>query len=346
MLVKDAKAVARRWVLAEAAKAPGFCGAFFHGSTNWLAGDAVLAATSDLDLMVVLADPEPPNKPGKLVFEHIVLDVSYISRDQLRSAGDVLGVSHLAGSFRTPSIIADPTGRLAPLQQAVAAEYARRRWVRKRCEHASGKILHNLRGLDEAAPFHDGAVAWLFATGVTTHVLLVAGLRNPTVRRRYAAVRQLLVDYRQPDFYIALLELLGCAGMDRQRVEKHLDALGEVFDVAKTLIKTPFAFAADISELGRPIAIDGSRELIERGLHREAVFWIVATYSRCMNVLYHDAPPELGERFGAAYRQLLGDLGILSFADLRQRGAQVEQFLPGLWQVAEAIMAANPEIEE
>src|SRR5439155_6092998 len=118
-------------------------------------------------------------------------------------------------------------------------------------------------------------------------------------------------------------ELLGCARMGRVRVEQHLAALTEVFDVAKAVVKTPFFFASDISEIARPLAIDGSRELIERGDHREAVFWIVATYSRCQKILFHDAPREVHDRFSPGYQELLGDLGITSPADLRPRGEQV-----------------------
>jgi hypothetical protein len=188
--------------------------------------------------------------------------------------------------------------------------------------------------------------AWLFATGVTTHVLLVAGLRNPTVRRRYLAARELLADYGRLDFYETLLELLGCAQMSRARVEHHLAALADAFDAAKAVITTAFFFASDISDAARPIAIDGSQELIARGFHREAVFWMVATYSRCQKVLYHDAPAEMQEKFRPGYRHLLGDLGIGSSADLRQRNEQVEECLPRVWEVAEAIMAANRDIED
>ena len=179
MLVKDAKAVARQWVLEEAGRIPGFWGAFYHGSTNWLPDDAALPATSDVDVMVVLDDPNPPHKPGKFIYRDVLLEVSYLPRDQLQSAELILSQSHLAGSFRTASIIADPSGQLTKLQERVARDYAKRRWVTKRCEHARDKILGNLRGLDEAAPFHDQVTGWLFAAGVTTHVLLVAGLRNP-----------------------------------------------------------------------------------------------------------------------------------------------------------------------
>ena len=122
MQVNEAKAAARRWVLAEARKVPGYSGAFFHGSTNWLAGDAMLAATSDLDVMVVLDDTDVPAKPGKVMAEQVMLDVTYISRDELSSAEQILKLSHLAGSFHAPGII-DPTGQLTALQQAVAVEY-------------------------------------------------------------------------------------------------------------------------------------------------------------------------------------------------------------------------------
>jgi hypothetical protein len=134
--------------------------------------------------------------------------------------------------------------------------------------------------------------------------------------------------------------------MSRARVEHHLAALAEVFDAAGAAVTTPFSFASDISDIARPVAIDGSRELIEGGNHREAVFWMVATYSRCQKVLYHDAPVGIQERFSPGYRQLLADLGISSFPDLQQRCQQIEALLPRVWEVAEAIMAANPEIQE
>ena len=344
MIVGEAKEVARRWVREEASQAAGFCGAFFHGSTNWLPDDAVLPATSDLDVMVVLADPDPPVKLGKIKSGNVLLDVTYLSRDQLRSPEQVQGQYHLAGSFRTPSVILDPSGHLTALQSAVAKAYTNRRWVRRRSERARDKVLSGYR-LDESSPFHDQVTAWLFPAGITTHVLLAAGLKNPTVRTRYVAAQRLLAEYGRSDFYEPLLDLLGCAEMSRARVEHHLATLTDAFDAAKAVIRTPFFFASDISDVARPLAIDGSRELIERGQHREAVFWIVATYARCQTVFGHDAQ-DLADTFGDGFRQLVGDLGIASSADLRRRTCSVRRFLPRVWDVAEAIMAANLEIED
>ncbi len=346
MLVQQAKAIARQWVIEEASTFPGFHGAYFAGSTNWLPADAPLPPTSDLDINIVMRGPTAPNQRGKFVYKNILLEVTTLSIEQLQSPDLILGHYHLAGGFRTPSIILDPSGRLTELQAAVSRGYAQRQWVRRRCEHARRRVLAGLAALDEAASIHDQVFSWVFPTGVTAHVLLVAGLRNPTVRRRYEAVRELLAEYGQLEFYETLLELVGCGGMSRTRAEQHLAALTETFDAAAAVIETPFSFASDISAVARPLAIDGSRDLIERGFYREAIFWVAVTYSRCQHVLAVDAPAELKRRFDPGYRQLLGALGVTSFADLQRRRDLVKAHLGRVWDVAEAIMAINPGIED
>ena len=134
--------------------------------------------------------------------------------------------------------------------------------------------------------------------------------------------------------------------MSRARAQQQLAALTEAFDAAKTVIHPPFFFTSDISDIARPISIGGGEELIARGNHGQAIFWMGAAYSRCQKVFHHDAPPELRERYDHGYRELLGDLGIASFLDLCRRFAEVETFLPQVWDVAEVIMAGNPEIDD
>ncbi|HEY3267817.1 MAG TPA: hypothetical protein VGM37_12880 [Armatimonadota bacterium] len=345
MTVLNAKRAAERRAAAEAARLPGFVGTFRHGSVNWLPEDADLPPTSDVDVMVVLEGQNPPDRPGKFAYQGALLEVSYLPSDRVRSAEQVLGDYHLAGSFRTPSVILDPSGRLASLQPAVSEGYARRSWVRTRCDHARRNSLACLRALVPTAPFQDQVTAWLFAAGVTTHVLLVAGLRNPTVRLRYLAVRNLLAEYGRLEFHESLLATLGCVQMRQDDASRHLDALEGAFDAAKTAIRTPYPYAADLTDIACPVAIGGSRDLIERGDHREAIFWMLATYSRCQSVLARDAPIEVQEEHARGYHRLLADLGVSSSADLQQRGEQVRLTLPGVWDMAEAIMEANPAIE-
>jgi hypothetical protein len=345
VIVKQAKDAARQWVIEEGTKLLGFSGAYLAGSTLWLPDNATLPVSSDVDVVIVLAKP-PSLKLGKFIYRDVMLEVSYMPSDQLQSPEMILDKPHLAGSFSMPNLILDPSGHLTALQAVVSRDFAKRYWVHQRCQYAAGMVLGRLQALNQSEPFHEQVTAWLFGTSLTTYMLLVAGLKNPTVRRRYMATRELLAEYGCLDFYETLLEMLGCARMSRERVEDHLAALTKVFDVAKMLIKTPYRFASDISDVGRAIAIDGSQDLIERGYHREAIFYMVATYSRCQHILYHDAPVEIQNRFSVGYRQLVGDLGITSFADLQQRCDQAKDFLPYLWEMAETMMAANPGIED
>jgi hypothetical protein len=345
MRVSQARDAARRWVIEEASRIPGFCGAYTAGSTNWLSDDAELSTASDLDIMVVLADQNHARRRHKFIYRDAFLEVSYLGNDQLQSPDQVLSEYHLAPSFRTTKILIDPSGHLAALLTIVRRDYAKRQWVCKRCTNARNKVLQYLGSIREEALLHDQVAAWLFAAGITTHILLVAGLKNPTVRTRYVEVREMLADYGHLDFHESLLELLGVARISRDRVGKHLVTLTDIFDRAACTIKTPFPFATDISENARPVTIDGSLEMIERGYHREAMFWIAVTHSRCQKVILRDFPAEMTQTFRDSYRELVSDLRVPSSTDVRRRCAGVEQILPRVWQLAEAIIAANREIE-
>jgi hypothetical protein len=344
--VRHAKETARQWVLEEASREPGFAGAFLHGSINWLPDDAALPAASDVDVMVVLANRSAQLRTGKFIYHDVLLEVSSLTNDRLQSPEQLLGDYQLASSFRTPVIIADPAGQLTEIQAVVSRNFSRREWVRRRCEDARNKAQRDLGSVSDARIFADQVLAWLFGAGKTAHILLVAGLMNPTVRRRYVSVRELLRDYGHLDLHESLLETLGCARMSRRQAEQHLASLTAAFDTARTLIRTPFPFASDISAAARPIAIDGSRELIEAGYHREAIFWMAVTSSRCQVILSHDAPAPVRDRFSPGYQHLLNDLGIASSTDLRRRADMTGERLRRIWDVAQAILAANPAVQD
>jgi hypothetical protein len=344
MRVESAITAATEWVIQHAIKEEGFQGAYFSGSTIGMPRDAELSPSSDVDIVIVTNAEEPPLKLGKFFYQGVLLEVTYLSWNQLSSAEEVLTSYHLAGSFRVNTIIADPTGRLRSLQSKVSRHFADKQWVRCRCENVMKKIENGLRSIDTSVPYYDLVTSWLFPTGITTHVILVAALRNPTVRRRYAAAREVLTEYGQSDFYQELIELLGCGHMTPQRVEEHLDQLAITFDTAADVAKTPFFFSTDITIQARPIAIDGSRELIRCGLHREAVFWIAATFARCHKILASDAPSEIQRALIPAFENLVADLGITSNQDFIDRAENALRFLPRLWEITEEILLKNPSI--
>jgi hypothetical protein len=305
--------------------------------------DAELPGASDVDVVLVTADDESPIKLGKFIYQDALLEVTTLSNNQFASAEAVLASVHLAGSFRTDTIIADPTGRLHTLQQQVSRHLAEHVWVRRRCETARRMLVGWLEAIDSSAPWHTQVTVWLFGNSLTTIVLLLAALRNPTVRRRYLAAREVLTEYHHTDLYEELLTMLGCIDMTPARVAEHVDTLTRTFDAADAVARTPYRFRSDISAAARPIAIDGSRELIRAGNHREAVFWIVATFARCHTILAVDAP-DLQRAHAPAFDAVVADLGIRSSADLRSRAQAVIKFLPHLWETAEAIMSSNPAI--
>lgn len=188
--------------------------------------------------------------------------------------------------------------------------------------------------------------SWLFPTGVTAHLLLVAALRSPTVRLRYLRAREVLADYGLLDRYPDLLRLMGCQDLTPERVKHHVDGLVRTFDAAAATARTPFFFSSDITPAARPIAIDASYELVRCGDHREAVFWIVATFARCHKILAADAPPQVQHDLAPAFEEALADLGITSSDDLLSHAKVALEFLPALWEITEEIMAANPDIAQ
>ncbi|WP_043620149.1 hypothetical protein [Nonomuraea candida] len=331
MLIEQARKVARQWVREEGAALPGFGGAFLTGSALWAGPGDELPPASDVDVMVVAEPGARIGHIGKFRYQGVLLEVS--SMGPPGSAHDVLSDYHLAGSFHLPCVLADPSGRLTELQRVVARDFAERPWILARCTNAMDRVRGWINGMDESAPLPDQVNAWLFGTGVTAHVLLVAGLRNPTVRRRYADVRDLLARHGRLDYHESLLDLLGCADLGADRVERHLAALEKAYDAAASLRTPSYRFDSDVSPVARPAAIDGTRELIEEGLHREAVFWLVATYARCLaKRAAAGQPVPAGHEDG--FLELLADLGAETFADRRRRGDRVLAALPGLWQTA------------
>ncbi len=341
MQVAAARAAAAEWVRANVAEEPAFRGAFFSGSTTTMPPDAVLPVGSDVDVMVVLDGPLPSVKLGKFRYRDVLVEVSYLPAEQLASTDEVLGTYHLAGCFRTDSIIADPTGRLRELYEQISVCFAEPDRVRARYTDVLHRIGTMIDAMDADAPWHDQVTTWLFSTGVTTHAVLVAALHNPTVRLRYLAARRVLEERDQAGLYPDLLALQGSERWTPQQTGHHLDALERTFDATVPVSRTPFFFSTDISTAARQIAIDGCRELIGRGDHREAVFWIVATFARCHKILAADAP-ELQQEHAPAFRAAVADLGIASFDDMTRRGAAVRDFLPELRTACEAILATNP----
>jgi hypothetical protein len=336
--VDEARAAAADWVQRHQAGEPGFRGAYFAGSIVELADDALLPATSDVDVVVVLAGTDTPPKLGKLQHRGVLLEVTQLPEAQLADAEAVAGTFFLAPSFRTDQVISDPTGLLRRLLVRISSRFAEPGQIRLRCDDVLRRMAATLASLGTAQPWPEQVTSCLFGVSLPTLVVLVAAQRNPTVRLRYLRARSVLQEQGRLDFYEALLAALGCAEASPVQVQRHLDRLAVTFDRAASVGVTSFFFSNDITPLSRPIAIAGTQGLIDAGDHREAVFWLLATFSRCQQILRVDAP-ELAEEHAADFDAAVADLlGCRTAADLRGRADEARALLPELHRVAAGIV--------
>jgi hypothetical protein len=341
--VDEARAVVAGWVRAQVAAEPGFRGAFLTGSATDLPGAAALPRSSDVDVTVLVAAASA-RRSGKQLVDGVLADVSYLEERVLADPAWVASSFVYAPSFRGGQVLADPTGHLGRLEAAIAPGFATPAAVRARTADVHRRIRARLSALDPHAAWPDLVLHWLFPTTLTAVAKLVAALRMPTVRLRYLRAREVT----PPAEYEHLLALLGCADLAPGLVARRLDAVAERFDEAAAVLArahepppstaaTPavergsaersaaptgdhsFPFAADLAPAARPVAIDGSRDLVAGGNHREAVFWVVATAARCHAVLNAYAPALAAER-EQAFRALVADLtGLRTTADVLSR---------------------------
>src|SRR5699024_2765484 len=127
-------------------------------------------------------------------------------------------------------------------------------------------------------------------------------------------------------------------------VSDHLDALEKIFDQTVPVSRPPFFFSSDVSWDARPIAIDGSRKLIQSGDHHAAAVWIVATSSRCYESLKVDGFLELQQTSLSTFDSMLADIGIYTTDDLISRAQRTIEYVPKLRDTSEKIMSANPKV--
>lgn len=348
MNIGAAKAIARQWLAEEWEGTPGFLGAIYCGSTNWKADETEYVPPSDIDILIWV-DGESRTLE-RLYRDGVILQPSVVPYSQLsRTPEGILSDFRIASHFSVPSIIADPTGHLTMLQRAIAPEYARRPWVRARCERVRTRIdeiLDTWLTPDLATDaFWMQVMDFYYAVFILSEIVPVADLRDPTVRKAFVLSREILAKQGRLDLQEALFVLLGCQHLSRADVEAHFAVYESAFDQASAFVHTPFFFSADVSAAARPVSVGGVREIIDSGFHREAMFWMVFIYSVAVKVMQTDGPSAEKVAHLAQYRQQMADLGLCTKEDISARVAQLKALTPAFMEVAEQIMNNNLAIQ-
>lgn len=336
MTVRETRAIAEKWVREREACLPGFVGAYLGGSTATLPLDGEISGGSDMDVYVVLRG-EAPDKRGKFETDGALLEVSYLNAELLFPAEKALRDYHLANSLRHRAVLCDPEGCLTALTDEIAEKFAEREWIAARRDHALSRVKNGLTGLNRDATLPDRTIAWLFSTGISCHGILVAALKNPTVRLRYLRAKEVLETWGRPDLYERLLALSGFGNLTPEQASDLLDGAERAFDRAVEKGRTWFPFKSDISEVSRPAAIGAARDMIAKGLHRETAFWTLTTFARSMKMLQADALADYDDLL-PEFQRAIATVNRDSWEKIQTAAGEMLDFLPELTAETDALI--------
>lgn len=327
LTMKEAKRLALEWVQAYS-RDHEIVGAYFNGSITAMDESAELSPFSDIDINIVIDSSKPEEKLGKFIYKEVLLDVSFIAKEDLLPLDKLLSTYEIAGAFRADNILLDKTSFLHELVRVVSSDFSKPNWVEARCLSVVNKIQRGIKGFHMDNPLLDNINPWLFPAAICVHLLLVGAQLNPTVRLRYLLLRPVLQKAGLTELYEELLDLIGCRNISAGQVERHLDALEQTFDLAcQHSSQVSFPFSNDITSYSRPVVIDGSRHLIRQGDHREAMFWIAATFVRC-HLILRTANPSAHRTLMPEFMSLLEDMGVKNNKDIQEHIEAIELILP------------------
>lgn len=299
LTINDAFTQASAWI--NASDLP-IRSAFIGGSIAYADPASTYDPTSDVDCYLVVEGDPPEGKIGKTTVNGVLLDVSWLPWEQLQSAE-----SHavLASLMHFGKIVRDDDGALSRLQGEISSRFAEANSIRIRLDDMRGRIRNGLGGDSSHLAQPEQVMNWLFPATLATHIPLVAACAPLTVRKRFVAAERVM----EPRAYETLLSLYGFDDVTRDQAQSWLEDTAVLFDHAALLANDSSRFwAGDVKADARTIAIGGSQELVDANLHREALYWIIATQTRCLTVM-NDVGADTSA-FTPAFLQMTGALSI------------------------------------
>lgn len=301
MKISEAFTIATRHI---STNFPYASAAFVGGSSASAPPESELASDQDVDVYVLIEQEPPPGKIGKVRIDGALLDISWLNREVFEHALDA-DDAVMTSLLQFGLVIHDPEGWLIPRQAEVRSRFATTSSIAARLASMRAKIRDGLaRDSSHLSPAEQ-VMNWLFPSTLATHLPLIAALRPLTVRKRFVAAKAVM----PANAYEELLSLYGFQSITPHQAQTWLDETADILDATREHAERSERFwATDL--LAPEIAIGGSQELINTGLYREALFWIIATRARCL-VLFHDEGIN-PSTFSAALARMLSTMNLES----------------------------------
>jgi hypothetical protein len=337
--------LAREWVELEGYKTPGFQGAHLMGSTAAMPRGAPFATYRDVDMNIVVPDGSRRDHLN-LPYKGLILEVNSYELKKYRSPEVVLANPNLAPHLAADSILSDPTGMLGELHEAVSGDYARRKWVLARCEREKALLLEDLEAISQPTPAGEASTCVRLLRGLSylAGLIAVSSMRPPTARRCLLLMRELLEPQGRSDLCEEVLRLPGWAHMTQSQVESYLQEAVRAFDRAVEVHRTQSPYGFKLHPYVRPYFVQAAQEMMNEGHHREAMFWVCFFHYLSNTALQNDAPEEEKARSQAGFDRLLDGMGLSTPEDWTARAEQARAVAEEVFQVADEIVAQNPEI--
>jgi hypothetical protein len=358
MNVRQAKETARAWVEANVEAWTGLRAAHLVGGITSLPDEAPFPATKDVDVHLIVDEDSATREvdgPGwnllEISYGGLAIEAGVKSLADYVSAEAVLANPEIAYHLTVDSILFDPTAWLRALQEPVRRDYPRRDWVLAR-------LAHERRGFAGAFDFLRSVGATWGASGevnilgyTTTFLaaaLSVARLCPPRLGGgTLIHLREHLAAQGRLDLHEEVLTVLGTGNASPQRAAQVLREGAEAFDLALELRHRPHPFLPGEHKLYphlRPYVVDGSRDMIAAGYHREALPWIAALSLATTDLILFAGPEEVRLKFVARRAVLLRELGFDSEAARAAKREQMRCLGERVFALADEIAAANPAI--
>ncbi len=344
MTVAETIAVVREWFERHGRYMRGCRAAHLMGGITALPHDAPFATYRDVDIAIITSEePKDAEDLLEVSYRNLIIEGGFYRPDRYHSAEGLLASPELAPHLAVDSVLYDPEGLLAGVQPIVAREYPRRRWVMARCEWEKRDALQMLDQLEHVESLDDYMLTLYMLVGSSLCGLLaVASLQVPTNRRCLANARELLRQAGRPELHDALLDLLGHANINRQEVDAWWEPAGAMFDRAVAVKRSPSPFGFKLHAHIRPYLVEGTRELIEGGFHREAMWVFGIAYLMCNAAIQNDGNVDEKPYYQARYHKILGSLATDTLAGRQARALRARRLADELFVVADELVACNP----
>ena len=335
MNVKFAIKCAKEYVMEMSTKRKDLVGAYLSGSILTMNLSDELNPWSDVDVMLVVSPYNDENKPGKAIYNNVLIEGSLLDSEILTNREQILSTHYIGYALSHDSILYDPHGIIQNAQNTIKDEYMKPFWVGKRIDNMLSQINGRILGFDPNSPLPQRVTSYFFTLGISVYPFLLGAGENLTVRKRYSAARHTMEKYGLRELYDRLLLLL-TGGISKGKLLEHMKELEVTFDLAsKSHGKSDlYNFRSDISADSRRVSIDGTYEIINSNYPQEAVFWMGATFARCHTVLMMDGNESRVEQLMA----FLSDLGINDNSDIQERFEELSQLLPIIEEKTKAMI--------